>query len=80
MDTLIAHITFNQTTGTYTSEDTSQIREIDAFLTKPDSRQAKDISCDHGCRMTIFPDCGGTICLMGIKYLVNMGMTMNNLI
>ena len=42
MDTLIAHITFNQATGTYTSKDTGQIREIDAytvpFLPKPDPR------------------------------------------
>ena len=30
--TLITHITFNQTTGTYTSEETSQIREIDAYV------------------------------------------------
>ena len=32
MDTLIAHITFNQTTGTYTFKDTGQIRGIDTYI------------------------------------------------
>ena len=84
MDTLIAHITFNQTTNTYTSEDTSQIREIGAYIVpfspKPDPRQTRDIPSDHGTRMMIFPNSGATICLRGLKHLVNMGLTMNNFI
>ena len=31
MDTLIAHITFNQATGTYTHEETGQVTEIENF-------------------------------------------------
>ena len=59
MDMLIAHITFNQATGTYTSKDTDQIKEIDAYIVpfspKPDPREARDIPSGHSTRMTIFP-------------------------
>ena len=84
MDTLIVHITFTQTTGTYTSKDTSQIKEIDAYVVqfsqKPDPRQAKGIPSNHDTRMTIFLESGANICLGELKQLVNMGLTMNNLI
>ena len=50
--------------GTYTSEDTNQIMEIDAYVipfsVNPDSRQAKNIPSDHGTKMTIFPDSGAS--------------------
>ena len=59
INTLVAHITFKQTMGSYTSEDTNQIKEIDAdvvsFSPKPDPRQAKDIPSNHSTKMTIFP-------------------------
>ena len=84
MDMLIAHITFNQATGTYTFKDKGQIREIDTYIVpfspKMDPRQARDIPSSRSTRMTIFPDSGATICLGGLKHLLNMGLTMNNLI
>ena len=61
-----------------------QIKEIDAYVVpfspKPDPRQARDIPRGHNTRMTIFPDSGATICLGGLKHLLNMGLTTNNLI
>ena len=84
MDTLIAHITFNQMTGTYTVKDTSQIMEIKAYVIpfspKPDPRQARDIPKNCSTKMAIFPDSGATICLKGLKHLRNMGLSTNNLI
>ena len=59
MDTLIAHIIFNQTTGTYMAKDTGQIMEIEAYVIpfspKPDPWQAKDIPRNHSTKMAIFP-------------------------
>ena len=84
MDTLITHITFNQTMGTYTAKDTNQIMEIEAYVVpfspKPDPRQARDIPRNRSTKMTIFPDSGATICLRGLKHLWNMGLSTNNLI
>ena len=84
MDTLIAHITFNQMTGTYMAKDTSQIMEIEAyvipFLPKPDPRQAWDIPRIRSTKNAIFPDSGATICLRGLKHLRNMGLSTNNFI
>ena len=84
MDTLITHITFNQTTGTYMVKDTSQIMEIEEyvipFLPKPDPRQARDIPRNRSTKMAIFPDSGATICLGGLKHLWNMRQSTNNLI
>ena len=80
MDILVAHITFNQTTGTHTAKDTSQIMEIEAYVVpfspKPDPRQARNRSI----KMAIFPDSGATICLRGLKHLRNMGLSTNNVI
>ena len=84
MDALIIHITFNQTTDTYTAKDTSQMMEIEVyvipFLPKPDPRQARDIPRNRSTKMAIFPDSGATICLRGFKHLRNMGLSTNNLI
>ena len=84
MNILIAHITFNQTAGTYTAKDTSQIMEIEPyvvpFLLKPDPRQARDIPRNRSTKMAIFSDSGATICLGGLKHLWNMGLSTNNLI
>ena len=84
MDTLIAQITFNQTTGIYTAKDTSQIMEIEAYVVpfspKPDPRQARDIPRNRSSKMAIFPYSGATICLGGLKNLRNMGLSTNNLI
>ena len=84
MDILITHITFNQTTGTYTAKDTSQIMEIEEYVVpfspKLDPRQAKDIPRNHSTKMVIFPDNGATICLWGLKHLQNIGLSTNNLI
>ena len=69
---------------TYIFKDTGQIREIDAYIIpfspKPDPRQARDIPCGCSTRMTIFPNRGATIWLGGLKHLLNMGLTTNNLI
>ena len=65
IDTLIAFIIFNQTTGIYTAKDTSQIMEIEPYVIpfspKPDPRQARDIPRNHSTKMAIFPDSGATI-------------------
>ena len=65
MNTRIADITFNQTTGTYTAKDTSQIMEIKAYVVsfspKPDPKQARDIPRNRSTKMAIFPDSGDTI-------------------
>ena len=47
---------------------------------KQDPRQARDIPSGCSIRMMIFPNIGGTICLGGLKHLLNMGLTTNNLI
>ena len=84
MDTLITHITFNQTTGTYTAKDTSRIMETEAYVIpfspNPDPRQARDIPRNRSTKIAIFPDSGATICLRGLKHLQNMGLSTNNLI
>ena len=84
MDTLIAHIIFYQMTGTYTAKDTSQIMEIEAyvvpFLPKPDPRQTRDIPRNRSTKIAIFLDSGATICFRGLKHLLNMGLSTNNLI
>ena len=84
MDTLIAHITFNQTTGTYTVKYTSQIMEIEAYVIpfspKPNPRQTRDILRNRSTKMAIFPDSGATICLGGLKHFWDMGLSTNNLI
>ena len=84
MDTLIAHITFNQTMGTYTAKNTSQLMEIEAYIVpfspKPDPRQARDIPRIRSTKMVIFPDSRATICLRGLKHPWNMGLSTNNLI
>ena len=84
MDMFIVHIIFNQVTGTYISKDTGQIREIDAysvpFLPKLYPRQARDIPIGCNTRMMIIPNSRATIYLGGLKHLLNMGLTMNNLI
>ena len=82
MDTLMAHIIFNQTMGTYTAKDTSQIMEIEPYVVpfspKPDPRQARDIPRNHSTKMVIFPDSGATICLRGLKHLRNRRLSTNN--
>ena len=74
---------FKQATGTYRFKDTGQIREIDAYVvlvsSKLDPRQARDIPSGRSTRM-IFLDSGATICLGGLKHLLNIGLTTNNLI
>ena len=84
MGMLIAQIAFSQATGTYTPKVTGQIREIDTyivpFLPKPDPRQARDIPSSCSTKMTIFPDSGATICFRGLQHILNMGLTINNLI
>ena len=76
--------TFNQTTGTYTAKDTSQMMEIEAYIVpfspKPDPRQARDIPKNRSTKMAIFPNSGATICLRELKHLRNMGLSTNNLI
>ena len=70
MDTLIAHITFNLTTGTYTFIEVNQIMGTDAYVISfspnPDPRQAWDISSDQGTKITIFPYTGAAIFLEGL--------------
>ena len=39
-----------------------------------------DIPSGHSTRMMIFPNSGTTVCLGGLKHLLNMGLTMNSLI
>ena len=84
MDTLIAHITFNQATGTYTHEGTGQVIEIEAlvapFSPTPDPRQNKGTPKNQSIKAMIFPDSGATICLGGPKHLKKMGLSLNNLI
>ena len=71
MDTLIAHITFNQATGTYTHEGTGQITEIETlmnpFSSMPDPRQNKGTPKNQSIKAMIFPDSGATICLGGTQ-------------
>ena len=70
--------------GIYTSKYTGQIREIDAYIVpfspKLDTRQARDIPSGRSTRMTIFPGSEATICLGGLKNLLNMGLTTNDFI
>ena len=83
MDTIIAHITFDQIRGTFMSTDGDQVREINApvipFSSKPDPRWAVNISSSHCTTLKVFPNSGATICLGGPKHLLNMGLTKDNL-
>ena len=81
MDTFTATITFNQTTDTYTYEETNKIiAYVIPFSPKYDTKHVKDITSGHGTKMAIFLDSGATICLGGIKYLMNLRLTMYNFI
>ena len=42
--------------------------------------QANDIPRSHGTKVTIFPDCGVTLYLRVLKHLMDIGLTINNLI
>ena len=84
MNTLMAHITFDQMRGTFMTADGNQLTEINALVTpfspKPDPRRATNIPGSHSTTLKVFPDSGATICLGGPKHLINMGLTMNNLV
>ena len=74
MDTLIAHITFNQIRGTFMSTDSDQVMEISAsiilFSAKPDPRWAMNIPSSHSTTLKVFPDSSVTICLGESKHLI----------
>ena len=84
MDSLIAHVEFDQETGSYISSNKNSIVEIEAtlvpFSPRPDPRNPEDIPGNQSTRLKIFPDSGATICLAGPKHLYCMGLKESNLI
>ena len=84
MDSLIAHVEFNQETGSYISSNKNSVVEVEAtlvpFSPRPDPRNPEYISGNQSTRLEIFPDSGATICLGGPKHLYCMGLKESNLI
>ena len=84
MDSLIAHVEFDQETGSYISSNKNSVVEIEAtlvpFSPRPDPRNPEDIPGNQSTRLKIFPDCRATICLGGPKHLYCMGLKESNLI
>ena len=69
MDSLIAHVEFDQETGSYISSNKNSVVEIERtlvpFSPRPDPRNPEDILGNQSTRLKIFPDSGATICLGG---------------
>ena len=84
MDSLIAHVEFDQETGSYISSNKNSVVEIEAtlipFSPRPDPRNPEDILGNQSTRLKIFPDSGATICLGGPKHLYCMDLKESNLI
>ena len=84
MDSLIAHVEFDQETSSYISSNKNSVVEIEAtlvpFSPRPDPRNPEDIPDNQSTRLKIFPDSGATICLAGPKHLYCMGLKESNLI
>ena len=84
MNTLIAHIMFNEIRGTFMSTDGDQVMEINAFIIlfspKPDPRQVVNIPSSRSTTLKVFPDSGATICLGEPKHLFNKGLTKDNIV
>ena len=84
MDSLIAHVEFNQETGSYISSNKNSLVEIEAtlvpFSPKPDPTNPEDISGNKSTRLKIFQYSGAIICLEGPKHLYFMGLKESNLI
>ena len=60
MDSLIAHVEFDQETGSYMSSNKNSVVEIEAILVpfslRPDPRNPADIPGNQSTRLKIFPD------------------------
>ena len=84
MNTLIAHITFNQIRGSFMSTDGNQVMEINpsiiSFSPKPDARWAVNIPSNRSTTLKVFPNSGTTFYLGGPKHQLNMGLTKDNLV
>ena len=84
MDNLIAHVEFDQETGSYKSSNKNSVVKIEATLVpfppRPDPRNPEDIPGNQSTWLKIFPDRGATICLGGSKHLHCMGLRESNLI
>ena len=84
MDSLIAHVEFDQETRSYISSNKNSVVEIEAtlvpFSSRPDPRNPEDIPGNQSSRLKIFPDSGATICLGGPKHLYCMSLKESNLI
>ena len=69
MNTLMAHITFDQIRGTVMTTEGDSLTEINAsvipFSPKPDPRQAINIPSSRSTMLKGFPDSGTAICLGG---------------
>ena len=72
MNTLIAHIMFDQIRGMSTDGD--QVTEINVsvilFSPKPDPRLAGNTPSSCSITLKVFPDSGATICLGGCQTLI----------
>ena len=84
MESIIAHIEFDQRTNSYVSANSNSIVEIEATVTpfspRPDPRCLDDVPSARKTNIKIFPDSGASICLGGPKHLECMGLKVNNLI
>ena len=84
MDCIIAHVEFDQETGSYISSNKNSAVEIEAtlvpFSPMPDPRNPEDIPGNQSTRLKIFPDSGTTICQGGPKHLYCIGFNESNLI
>ena len=84
MDTLFAHIMFDQIRGTFMSADGYQVTEINTsvipFSPKPDPWWAMNIPSSRSTTLKVFHDSGATICLGEKTHLFTMGLTKDNLV
>ena len=84
MNTLLAHIMFDQIRGIFMPTNGDQVMEINIsvipFSPKLDPRWAANIPSSCSTTLKVFPTSGAAICLGGPKHLFTMGLTKDNLI
>ncbi len=84
LEALIAHLSFDKNSDTFTSNSGPMTEEISATLTaftpNKDPRDPDKIPIHSGKRCRIFPDSGASICIAGPRHLENLGLSRKHLI
>ena len=82
---LVAHVTFDQKTNTYTSNTSAPnlqtiVATVSSFSPQPDPRPPRNIPPETIHKIDVFPDSGATICLCGPQHLKLMKLCKKHLI